>query len=80
MMDACSGLQEKVLVFLPGSKLMRRQVVRCARGRGTQMNAGARRARGDLLLFLHADAELPEGYWDEVADAWNAAAVHGKPR
>lgn len=35
-------------------------VIAGARGRGVQMNAGARRARGDVLLFLHADSRLPE--------------------
>src|SRR5262249_24490741 len=30
-----------------------------ARGRGTQMNAGARAASGAILLFLHADTLLP---------------------
>ena len=29
------------------------------RGRATQMNAGAARARGDVLLFVHADTRLP---------------------
>ncbi len=29
------------------------------RGRGVQMNAGAREAEGGILLFLHADTELP---------------------
>ncbi len=29
------------------------------RGRARQMNEGARRATGDVLLFLHADASLP---------------------
>ena len=29
------------------------------RGRGSQMNAGAAAATGDVLLFLHADVELP---------------------
>lgn len=29
------------------------------RGRASQMNAGARIASGDVLLFLHADTELP---------------------
>ncbi len=28
-------------------------------GRGRQMNAGAAHARGDILLFLHADTTLP---------------------
>lgn len=35
-------------------------VVRSARGRAVQMNAGAARARGDVLLFLHADTRLPD--------------------
>jgi rSAM/selenodomain-associated transferase 2 len=30
-------------------------------GRASQMNAGARLASGDLLLFLHADTRLPSG-------------------
>lgn len=30
------------------------------RGRASQMNAGAARARGEILLFLHADTLLPE--------------------
>jgi hypothetical protein len=29
------------------------------RGRGNQMNAGAAGAEASVLLFLHADAELP---------------------
>jgi rSAM/selenodomain-associated transferase 2 len=35
------------------------QVVTAPRGRGAQMNAGAAAARGDILLFLHADTALP---------------------
>ena len=35
-------------------------VIASARGRAVQMNAGAALARGDVLLFLHADTRLPD--------------------
>ncbi len=34
-------------------------VISADMGRAKQMNAGARRAGGDILLFLHADSRLP---------------------
>ncbi len=37
-------------------------------GRAAQMNAGAQRARGDILLFLHADTALPEGAARRIAE------------
>ena len=37
------------------------RVIVSPRGRATQMNAGARAAHGDALLFLHADTRLPDG-------------------
>lgn len=36
-------------------------VLTAPKGRASQMNAGARRAQGEWLLFLHADTVLPEG-------------------
>jgi rSAM/selenodomain-associated transferase 2 len=36
------------------------RVLGSERGRANQMNHGARAARGDVLLFLHADTSLPE--------------------
>lgn len=36
-------------------------------GRAVQMNAGAAAARGDVLLFLHADTILPVGYDGAIA-------------
>lgn len=37
-------------------------VTHSPRGRAVQMNRGAVLATGDVLLFLHADTTLPEGY------------------
>jgi len=36
-------------------------LISAERGRARQMNAGARAAKGDALVFLHADTRLPEG-------------------
>jgi rSAM/selenodomain-associated transferase 2 len=36
------------------------QLIDAPRGRAAQMNAGAEHARGDVLLFLHADTVLPD--------------------
>ncbi len=42
------------------ARRMGAKVVSSAKGRGIQCNAGARAARGDVLVFLHADTELPD--------------------
>jgi rSAM/selenodomain-associated transferase 2 len=42
------------------------------------MNAGAARARGATLLFLHADTHLPAGAVDAVAAAIAAGACWGR--
>jgi rSAM/selenodomain-associated transferase 2 len=44
-------------------------VLSAPRGRGPQQNAGARAARGDLLLFLHADTRLPPGAVEAIREA-----------
>lgn len=38
------------------------RLLRAPAGRARQMNAGAALARGDWLLFLHADSILPDGW------------------
>ena len=44
------------------------RVLRAPRGRSNQLNAGARAARGDLLLFLHADSIVPAAFDRTLAD------------
>jgi rSAM/selenodomain-associated transferase 2 len=47
------------------------------RGRARQMNAGARAAQGEVLLFLHADTSLPAGAGAAVLGALGDPAVVG---
>lgn len=49
------------------------QVITATRGRAMQMNAGAAQARGDVLLFLHADCRLPPNADALIADGLNRA-------
>jgi rSAM/selenodomain-associated transferase 2 len=48
------------------------------RGRARQMNAGAARAQGDVLLFLHADTRLPPQADVLVAQALQRGADWGR--
>lgn len=51
------------------------KVIAAPRGRAAQMNAGARAARGDILLFLHADTLLPQGAVAQVSAALQPGAA-----
>ena len=42
------------------------QLVVSKRNRAVQMNAGARAAHGDILWFVHVDAEVPWGCLEEI--------------
>ncbi len=54
------------------------RVVRCLRGRALQMNAGAQVATGDVLLFLHADTQLPPDALALIERAIAAGAQWGR--
>jgi len=53
------------------------RVVRSPRGRGLQLDAGARLATGDILLFLHADTKLPREAFSAIRDALQRPDVVG---
>ena len=44
-------------------------IITARRGRASQMNAGAAIARGDVLLFVHADTQLPASGVDLIREA-----------
>jgi rSAM/selenodomain-associated transferase 2 len=53
------------------------QLVVGERNRAKQMNIGARAAYGDVLWFVHVDAEVPWGCLDEIAHIMDDSNVIG---
>ena len=47
------------------------------RGRAVQMNTGAALARGDVLIFLHADTALPHNAFEKIDQAMDRQYVAG---
>ncbi len=60
------------------ARLLADRAFAVAPGRAAQMNAGARRATGDVLLFLHADCVLPAGAAAAIEGALAAGAAWGR--
>ena len=82
---AARGIADEVIVVDAGSPDGTAEIaassgaviVRAARGRGPQLHAGGQRARGDVLLFLHADARLAQGARAAIGDALSDDGVVG---
>jgi rSAM/selenodomain-associated transferase 2 len=55
----------------------RSRLVLSERGRGIQLNHGARAATGDALLFLHADTMIPENSIALIEDAMKSEEIVG---
>ncbi|MBN1247300.1 MAG: TIGR04283 family arsenosugar biosynthesis glycosyltransferase [Anaerolineae bacterium] len=53
------------------------RVIHSPRGRATQMNRGAAKASGDVLVFCHADVQLPAGWREAVLAALQGHGVSG---
>ncbi|MBQ6451640.1 MAG: TIGR04283 family arsenosugar biosynthesis glycosyltransferase, partial [Solobacterium sp.] len=49
--------------IVPGSSI---RILESSKGRGVQMNAGAKESCGDILFFLHCDSKLPQGFTHEI--------------
>lgn len=54
-----------------------RTVITGERGRGSQCRAGAQRARGDALVFVHADSIVPAASMRAICDALARGAAWG---
>jgi rSAM/selenodomain-associated transferase 2 len=73
---AVDGLVREVIIVDGGSsdgtraiaELTGARLIAAARGRGTQLAAGAAKARFPWLLFLHADTVLEEGWQREASE------------
>ena len=55
----------------------RARIISSPRGRALQMNAGAARSAGEVILFLHADTRLPAGFTDAIERALDDQRVVG---
>ncbi len=62
---------------VPVAESLGARVVSGPPGRGGQLNLGAERAAGEILLFLHADTRLPPGAAEQVGRAVRSGAVGG---
>jgi rSAM/selenodomain-associated transferase 2 len=76
---SADGTADLARRFAPeaGARGLRLVVMEAERGRARQMNAGAARARGEVLLFLHADTLLPPGALPAIAAALARPEVVG---
>lgn len=52
-------------------------IVRSRKGRGYQMNAGAAKAQGEILFFLHCDAVLESNVLEKIPDCIKRGAAVG---
>lgn len=60
-----------------GFRGARLRLIRVPAGRAAQMNAGARQARGEVLLFAHADLRFPPDAFDQIRLRVEAGCVGG---
>ncbi|MEE8390191.1 MAG: TIGR04283 family arsenosugar biosynthesis glycosyltransferase [Anaerolineae bacterium] len=52
-------------------------LIRSPRGRAVQMNRGVAASRGEMLVFCHADSQLPAGWREPLIEALSRPGVSG---
>ena len=81
----CQGVASEIILVdggsrddtVPRAREYRVKVVHSAPGRGTQLRAGAEAARGDILLFLHADSVFPDGGLARIEEILESPRIVG---
>ena len=53
------------------------KVINCGKGRANQMNMGAEKAKGEILLFLHCDTYLPFYFEKDIVFCLSSSKVSG---
>ena len=67
------GSQDRTLRLIPANV----SLIESSPGRANQMNQGAKLASGDILVFCHADCNLPAGWLEAVIEALEKPGVSG---
>ena len=67
------GSQDETCHLIPPGEML----LQSESGRALQMNLGAARANGEILVFCHADSRLPEGWRAAVVDQLGKPGVSG---
>lgn len=70
--------REQLYAFADKCSAASIRIISSARGRASQMNAGAAVSSSDVLLFVHADTALPADALSQVRDAVLRGAVWGR--
>ena len=67
------GSRDRTLHLIPPNV----KVLQSHPGRAQQMNLGAAHARGEILVFCHADSLLPEGWREAIIEEFSKPNISG---
>ena len=74
--EAFKAILNEVSGVIPGENLS--YIAAETKGRGAQMNMGAANSEGSIVLFLHADTQLPGGALQQIQKGINAGWHWGR--